>query len=179
MNAPATHLTPPRIGQRWPAQGGIYAGLVPGADGGPDEHLILGPDLPGERLAWQAALDWATALRTGGFNDWHVPTRDESALLYATVRGHIETGHWYWTSTQSSRDDAWFQYFGNGNQTYGGKEFEARARAVRRFSVQSLDHFAGDIAVHVGQLRRLANAMTSAADRLECAQQRERIDAEA
>jgi hypothetical protein len=179
MNAPATHLTPPRIGQPWPAQGGIYAGLVPGADGGPDEHLILGPDLPPQRLTWQAALDWATALRTGGFSDWRVPTRDESAQLYATVRDQIETGYWYWTSTQYSRDVAWSQSFRDGGQVTFVKKFEARARAVRRFSVESLDHFEGGIAVQVGQLRRLANAMTSAADQLECAQQRERIDAEA
>lgn len=179
MNASATQLTPPRIDQQWQAQGGIYAGVVPGVDGGPDEHLILGPDLPGERFDWQAALDWAASLRTGGFSDWHVPSRDESALLYATVRSHIETGYWYWTSTQYSRDIAWNQYFDNGLQDDIGKKFKARARAVRRFSVQSLEHLEGGLLVQVGQLRRLAAIMTSAADRLECAQQRERIDEEA
>lgn len=40
---------------------------------------------------------------------------------------------WYWASTQFSRDGAWSQYFDDGFQNGYGKEFEARARAVRRF----------------------------------------------
>lgn len=38
---------------------------------------------------------------------------------------------WYWASTQYSADNAWSQYFDGGGQHYGGKRFEARARAVR------------------------------------------------
>ena len=39
---------------------------------------------------------------------------------------------WYWSSTQYSSHYAWGQDFGNGNQGFSdGKEFEARARAVR------------------------------------------------
>jgi hypothetical protein len=38
---------------------------------------------------------------------------------------------WYWSSTQYSSSYAWYQYFGYGLQSYYGKEFEARARAVR------------------------------------------------
>lgn len=32
---------PPRIGAPWPAQGGIYAGLMRSRDGRPDYHLIV------------------------------------------------------------------------------------------------------------------------------------------
>ena len=32
----------PRIGDRWPDQGGIYAGVMRGRDGAPDYHLLVG-----------------------------------------------------------------------------------------------------------------------------------------
>lgn len=38
----------PRIGQAWPGQGGVFAGLVRGAGGAPDYLLILGPEYDGE-----------------------------------------------------------------------------------------------------------------------------------
>lgn len=179
MSAAAPQLMPPRIGQAWAEHGGIYAGLVAGVDGGPDEHLILGPDVPSRTLKWQDALDWAAELRTSGFSDWHVPTRDESALLYATVRSQIDAGGWYWTSTVHSGSYAWNQLFSGGYQDTCHKSYEGRARAVRRVSAQSFDHFQGAAVAQVGQLRRLAASMTAAADGLECAQQRERCDAEA
>jgi hypothetical protein len=43
---------------------------------------------------------------------------------------------WYWSSTQYSRHNAWFQYFGVGNQFHNDKDVQARARAVRRFIVE-------------------------------------------
>lgn len=41
---------------------------------------------------------------------------------------------WYWASTQQSEGDAWNQNFNFGYQLSYDKSFEARARAVRRFS---------------------------------------------
>ena len=38
---------------------------------------------------------------------------------------------WYWSSTQSSEDNAWLQYFLNGGQDDNYKSYEAQARAVR------------------------------------------------
>ncbi|MCY1360080.1 hypothetical protein D9M68_580380 [compost metagenome] len=42
---------------------------------------------------------------------------------------------WYWASTQSSPYVAWIQHFDGGDQDYGRKALETRARAVRRFRV--------------------------------------------
>ena len=38
---------------------------------------------------------------------------------------------WYWSSTQYSDGNAWYQYFDDGDQYYNNKKFEARCRAVR------------------------------------------------
>jgi hypothetical protein len=121
---------PPAIGQPW--QGGVYAGVSRGEDGGPDAHLVLAPDEPGKCHEWQAAIDWAATVRAGGHDDWQLPTRVESALLYANLRDQFDTSAWYWTRSQYSAGYAWYQNFNHGNQLNYVKSYEGRARAVRR-----------------------------------------------
>jgi len=128
-------LTPPAIGAVWPGMGGIYAGVSRGEDGQPDAHLVLAEVDTGSKFKWQAAVEWAASVCTDGHTDFRLPTRFESALLYANLRDRFETSPWYWTGTQCSAGDAWFQYFGGGSQTNDDKGYEARARAVRRFTV--------------------------------------------
>ena len=119
----------PAIGDPWPGVAGIYAGLSRGADGEPDAHLVLLTAKPDKELNWKDALAWAAGLG----DDAHVPTRDESALLYAHLRDEF-SGGWHWISTQYSESRAWIQYFSDGVQDFSGKEYEGLARAVRRFA---------------------------------------------
>jgi hypothetical protein len=125
----AAGLQPPKIGEMWLAQGGIYAGIS--SEGG-DHHLVLCTTEPPAILAWQAARDWAAGLAVEGFTDWGLPTRFESALLYANLRDRFDTAAWHWTDTQYSDDYAYDQYFGYGGQSDSDKSFKAKARAVRR-----------------------------------------------
>ncbi|MCI0492948.1 MAG: DUF1566 domain-containing protein [Planctomycetes bacterium] len=82
------------------------------------------------------------ALRIGGFDDWHLPSRLQLLLAYhelAAVKTFAEGAkeafdrNWYWSSTQHAENGnyAWYQYFGNGSQSYGRESNEFRARAVR------------------------------------------------
>jgi hypothetical protein len=129
-------LTPPAIGAMWPEQGGIYAGLARGENGAPDAHLVLATVPAAEGVTWQAAIDWAAGLDHEGHSDWALPTRWESALLYANVRDQIDTDGWYWTRTPHEKDGscAWNHYFHHGTQDYTRKSYEGRARAVRRLT---------------------------------------------
>jgi hypothetical protein len=119
---------------RWIAEnlkeGELYAGLILGADGEPDHHLIL---LPGaaEDVTWAAAKEFATSV--GG----ELPTRREQALLYANLKHEFEP-HWYWSSEQHAAYDgfAWVQHFYNGCQNLSSKSASLRARAVRRLIIQ-------------------------------------------
>lgn len=45
---------------------------------------------------------------------------------------------WYWSSTQhaSTSDSAWCQHFDHGSQYYGYKDYELRARGVRRLIIE-------------------------------------------
>ena len=108
--------------------GECYAGLVLSADGLASHHLIL---LPGAAVdvSWPDAQAWAQ--KAGG----DLPTRQEQALLYANLKHEFEP-RWYWSSQTHDRDSssAWYQSFDYGGQIYNDKSFQARARAVRRFT---------------------------------------------
>ena len=123
--APSAQL---RIGDRY--QDGIYAGLSRGEDGQPDAHLVLLDAVPEGKLNWKDALKWAEGLG----NDARLPTRFESALLYANVREQMNTDDWHWTLAQTSAGFAWVQDFDDGFQLSNGKSITGRARAVRRLN---------------------------------------------
>lgn len=127
--SPVTNV--PRIGEIWPDQGGIYAGVSRGEDSAPDAHIVFLDAIPDEELNWEDAVKWAEGLGNGA----RLPTRFESALLYANVRDKIETNSWYWTGTQYSDGYAFLQYFYDGYQDSNGKSYEGRARAVRRLAL--------------------------------------------
>ena len=123
---PAAASAPPRIGDRY--QGGIYAGLSRGEKGEPDAHIILLDDVPADKLNWKDAIKWAEGLG----DDARLPTRFESALLYANLHEQFVTDDWHWTLTQYSADNAWVQRFISGSQISDLKSLTGRARAVRR-----------------------------------------------
>jgi hypothetical protein len=137
--APAAPTTAPRIGQPWPGQGGIYAGLVAGTNGSPDQHVVLALTFTIDRRNHADSTAWAASVTAEGHSDFGLPTRDESALLYANVRGLIQhDGYWYWTSTPGGDGYAWTQHFRNGLQLNYVTSFKARALAVRRFNASVL-----------------------------------------
>ena len=125
----------PRIGEQWPGQGGIYAGIMRGRDGAPDYHLIVGPEHDGE-LNWKAAMEWATGVNVNLHKDFTLPFRAEQALLFANVPELFEKT-WYWSREQHAAysDCAWMQDFLNGTQSSSLKDNEWRARAVRRLVI--------------------------------------------
>ena len=110
------------------ADGEIYAGLSRDNDTGAWHHLVLLPATTDKDLTWQEAIDWAKSV--GGV----LPTRNESALLYANVRDKIDQDYWHWTATEVASEPswAWDQGFDNGGQHCVHKGGHYRARAVRR-----------------------------------------------
>jgi len=156
-----TSVQTPTLGQAWPEQGGIYVGLMRGENGQPDYHLIVG-EVTGSSLAWGAygddepgatsardglantkalveskhdhpAAKWAAGLEHAGFADWYLPSQGELMLCFVNAREAFEP-KWHWSSTQYSRNCAWFQFFAGGTASINYKAYEGQARAVRRFS---------------------------------------------
>ena len=112
-----------------PDAGEVYAGLSRNHDTGAWHHLVLLPATTDKDLKWQEAIEWAKSV--GG----ELPTRFESALLYANVRDQIDQDYWHWTATDVPYEPlwAWGQTFDYGNQDLNRKDYHPfRARAVRR-----------------------------------------------
>lgn len=117
-------------------EGERYAGIViDSATGQPTHHLILIPQQPKTRLTWDEAIAWAASIGV------ELPTRQESALLYANLKPPFEPT-WYWTSEQyvGYASHAWDQYFGNGEQDENTKGYKGRVRAVRRVPITQDRH---------------------------------------
>ena len=110
--------------------GEIYAGIILGKDGAPDQHLIL---LPGQAndITFAQAGKWAK--KAGG----ELPTRREQSLLFANCKELFDQRA-YWSCEQYSADPAfaWSQGFGIGTQSLTRKGNALRARAVRRLIIE-------------------------------------------
>ena len=137
---PSRSLPVPKIGETWPEEFGVFAGICRGQDGSEDYYLIV-PSTPAAQtkgLQWQAALDWARALAGPGTSGCTLPNRQEMRVLWANVPELFETDEWYWTSEQYAGLDAyaWAQGFGYGSQGYCFKDNEFRARVVRRLTIR-------------------------------------------
>lgn len=107
-------------------EGELYAGILLGKDGDPDQHLIL---LPGQAASVTFKQAQKFAADIGG----DLPTRREQSLLFANLPEQFEQD-WYWSGTQHSgySNYAWYQSFNNGIQARINKLTKLRARAVRR-----------------------------------------------
>ncbi len=73
-------------------------------------------------------------LAEGGYNDWYLPSRSETDMLYrnaSDIGGFVDTN---WTSTEGlwDNDVAWYCYMGNGYQGHGTKTGSQDVRCVRR-----------------------------------------------
>jgi hypothetical protein len=95
--------------------------------------------------AAQAHVDKLNAERYLGFADWRLPTVQELFGLVDHTRSSpaIDTDAfphckslWYWTDTPCawSSGHAWFVNFSLGYVGYGGRDYLAFVRAVRRVS---------------------------------------------
>lgn len=71
-----------------------------------------------------------------GYDDWYLPSKNELDLMYTNLKvtslGSFSESY-YWSSTESSDDNAYEQLFINGNQYSYRKGYIAYVRAIRAF----------------------------------------------
>lgn len=129
-------ITTQQIGAPVPGlDGAVYAGIAPAEGDMPQAHLVLWINTPETLQNHEASVELAADVHID--TESHLPSRTESALLYATVRDQINQDFWYWTSTyyDEDKDAAFVQYFGDGTQ-YGSTLYNfIRALAVSRFAL--------------------------------------------
>jgi hypothetical protein len=125
-----------RVGQEFKGEGGIFAGVVRGRDGGPDYYLIVGPELSKDGQDWNEAMAAAKKVKADGKNDFSLPYRNEQSIMFGNVPELFEK-RWYWSCEQHAGDSdyAWLQDFDYGDQINSLKGNTRRARAVRRLFI--------------------------------------------
>jgi hypothetical protein len=74
-----------------------------------------------------------------GHADWYLPSLGELNSAAANVPEQFDPKGVYWTSTQTSRDSAFAQYFEYGGSGWGSKGSEFRVRAFRRIPLDHLN----------------------------------------
>ena len=75
-------------------------------------------------------------LSLGGYADWYLPSKYELNAMYLNLQQQGLGGFgWYnyWSSTEGDSNNAWNQYFGNGDQYSNNKDNIFSVRAVRAF----------------------------------------------
>ena len=89
--------------------------------------------------------DYSVTPASVTYNDWFLPSKDEldkmwinlkkgtdeNSDTYTPVDGFV--GSYYWSSSESSANNAWNQSLASGNPTSGGKSLNSYVRAVRAF----------------------------------------------
>ena len=108
-------------------EGEVYAGLLLGKNGEPDQHIIL---LQGEALN----VSWDDAKRFANDASGRLPTRREQSLLIANLPEEF-TPNWYWSCEQRGSGSAWVQNFLYGRQSWSYTNDRFRARAVRSIAI--------------------------------------------
>jgi uncharacterized protein DUF1566 len=84
------------------------------------------------------AASICAALTLGGYTDWFLPSKDELNQLYINLAnpglGNI-SNYSYWSSTEYSTNNAWFQYLtpNTGAQQNQLKVYQYYVRAIRAF----------------------------------------------
>jgi hypothetical protein len=81
------------------------------------------------------AAKYADALSCGGKDDWFLGSIGEMMLMYTNLRqaGVGTFQDVYWSSTQVSTQDAFYQHFSDGNQAGHDKTQSRWQRSVRSF----------------------------------------------
>ncbi|NJM33630.1 MAG: DUF1566 domain-containing protein [Rhodomicrobium sp.] len=87
---------------------------------------------------WTNANSTCNGLTDGGLSDWYLPDHGQLQFIYSNkneIGGFSSTGY-YWTGSGNTTD-AWYIYFGNGQQFYQSSSTNSRVRCVRRDPVTS------------------------------------------
>ena len=114
-------------------QGGIIFQLDKNA-----EHGLIAAEKDLGKYEWGTAKEKCETLDLKGYNDWHLPSKDDLSQLYQQ-RGIIGrfvddyATNYYWSNLESDASTAWYCYFGSGVISTDNKNFNGYVRAIRAF----------------------------------------------
>lgn len=110
-------------------QGGIYVGEFEG------KHYVVSKDEV--KLEWNDGIELCANYSKDGYDDWFLPSKDELNFLYESnvIENPCE---WYWSSTEYTSTDVWFQYFSGSYAGVQSGSGMSNAHFVRCFRIVNL-----------------------------------------
>ena len=113
---------------------GCDSTLISGADGtaigtGNQNTIDIVAGCSGFSFAAKVCAD----LTEGGYSDWYLPSKDELNKLYLNRTAIGGFSGVYWSSSEVSSTNAWYQSFSDGSQVSLGKFVSLFVRAIRSF----------------------------------------------
>jgi len=93
------------------------------------------PDYRWSTIAAKLCADYSFTASGVTYGDWYLPSKYELNLLFEKRNevGGFVGGAFYWSSTESNKNEAWFQDFSTGDQSSFTKVFPGFVRAIRAF----------------------------------------------
>ena len=87
------------------------------------------------KYAAVACVDYSITIGGVVYDDWFLPSKDELNLIYENLKlQSIGTfGNSYWSSSEYSSNDAWYQNFNSGNQYSSNRSNSRYVRPIRAF----------------------------------------------
>ena len=127
-----------KIGQHYPEQGGVYAGIASGDEDKSAYHLFVGPELDGGVANnWHKMRELAHECKFCGFEDFVLPSPIEQTLIWANAPLLFDNSRFYWSSQLTNDSEcAWVQNFQKADQYTFWTYKRHHGRPVRRLTVQ-------------------------------------------
>ena len=100
-------------------------------------NQLISKNLQPDTEGWWVVWDKVNEFRQSHSDKWFVPSKDELNLVYENKSNlsnlSLNTNLYYWSSSENSSFDAWFQYFISGNQISNDKyQHNNRVRLCRQ-----------------------------------------------
>lgn len=128
----------PAIGEVWPGQGGVFAGLYRDADGN-TRALIDSGQRVDSGLTHAKAVKWANGVEAEGHSDFALASKTQIRLLQANRGDSFGEMRWCWLLETQGSAFAWCCYLSFGGVDFYRRNGEGGAVAVRSFVLQSFN----------------------------------------
>jgi hypothetical protein len=125
----------PAIGEVWPGQGGVFAGLYRDADGNTCALIDSGQRVD-SGLTHAKAVKWANGVEAEGHSDFALASKTQIRLLQAHRGDSFGDMRWCWLLETQGSAFAWYCFLVSGIVFYGYRSHEGGAVAVRSFILQ-------------------------------------------
>lgn len=95
-------------------------------------NQLISKNLQPDTSGWWVVWDKVEEFRQSHSDKWFVPSKDELNLVYENRLNlsnlSLNTGYYYWSSSEISSNIAWIQYFDSGNRNASKYSHRFRVR---------------------------------------------------